>query len=98
MSRVLKFHVDYSEESQHDILIRNPSIQLSLSIQNSLGYNGDTQSRSFGAKLAWVSLQIRNCVVVMTMASMKVSDQSSREKISGFEDAGKVLSTFYISH
>ncbi len=87
----MKFHVDYSEESHHDTLIRNPSIQLCLSIQNSLGYNGEGQPRYFAAKLGWISLQIRNCIVLMTMAaSMKVPDEENpQKKISCLEDAGK---------
>lgn len=90
VSRLMKFHVDYSEESHHDTLIRNPSVQLCLSIQNSLGYKGDKRPREFGAKLAWISLQIRNCVVLMTMAvNMKVPDMEQQKKVSGLEDAGE---------
>src|SRR5690349_2144550 len=68
VSKTLKFNVDYSEESHHDTLIRNPSIQLSLSLQNAMGYSGDGHERTFGSKIAWASLQLRNCVVLMTMA------------------------------
>jgi mediator of RNA polymerase II transcription subunit 16 len=94
VARVLNFHVDYSEEAHHDTLVRNPSIQLCLSVLNSLGYNGDLQPRKFGAKMAWISLQIRNCVVLMTMTtSLKFQDpehpQNPQKKISGIEDAGK---------
>jgi mediator of RNA polymerase II transcription subunit 16, fungi type len=87
----LKFHVDYSEETHHDTLIRNPSIQVCLSTHNSLGYNGDPQPRKFGAKIGWISMQIRNCVVLMTMASsMKMAaPENPQKKISGLEDAGK---------
>lgn len=85
LSRVLKFHVYYSDEAHYDTLIRNPSIQLCLSFENSLGYNGDIKPRSFGAKIAWITLQIRNCVVVMTMAGMKIPNQKNP---TGFEDAG----------
>jgi hypothetical protein len=52
-----------------------------------LGYYGDIKPRTFGAKLAWITLQIRNCVVVMTMASMKVA--GPQKNISGFDDAGR---------
>jgi mediator of RNA polymerase II transcription subunit 16 len=91
VSRIMKFHMDYSEESHHDTLVRNPSIQLSLSIQNAMGYNGDAHPRSFGAKISWISLQVRNCVVLMTMAaSLKVPDpENIPNRISGLEDAGK---------
>jgi mediator of RNA polymerase II transcription subunit 16, fungi type len=98
VARVLNFHVDYSDESHHDTLVRNPSIQLCLSVLNSLGYNGDLQPRRFGAKMAWISLQIRNCVVLMTMTtSVKLPDpehpQNPQKKLSGIEDAGKLRRT-----
>src|SRR6266487_5432165 len=86
VARVLNFHVDYSDESHHDnTLVRNPSIQLCLSVLNSLGYNGDLQPRKFGAKMSWISLQIRNCVVLMTMTtSLKYSDpEHPQRKLSG---------------
>lgn len=87
--RILKFSVDFSEESHHDNLVRNPSIQLCLSIQNSCGYRGEIKDREFASKLAWIGLQTRNCVVLFTMASsMKVPvDASQIKKISGIEDA-----------
>ena len=92
--RALNFSVDYSEESHHDTLIRNPSVQLCLTVQNSLGFNGDTQSRSFGAQIAWISLQARNCIVLMTMASnMKVPDPGPQKRIAILEDPGKFLGT-----
>lgn len=94
--RNLNFSVDYSDELHHDTLIRNPSVQLCLTVQNSLGFNGDTQPRSFGAKIAWISLQARNCIVLMTMASsMKVPDPGPQKKISVLEDPGKFHDTFY---
>jgi mediator of RNA polymerase II transcription subunit 16 len=90
VSRTLKFNVDYSEESHHDTLIRNPSIQLSLSMQNALGYNGDSHNRTFGSKIAWTSLQLRNCVVLMTMAvNIKVPIPDQQRKVSGLEDPGR---------
>jgi mediator of RNA polymerase II transcription subunit 16 len=97
--RSLNFSVDYSDESHHDILIRNPSVQLCLTVQNSLGFNGDTQRRSFGGKIAWISLQARNCIVLMTMASsMKVPDSASQKKIAGLEDPGKFRGGFLSKH
>lgn len=88
--RNMNFSVDYSDEAHHDTLIRNPSVQLSLIVQYSLGFNGDTQPRSFGANIAWISLQARNCVVLMTMASsMKVPDPGPQKRIAILEDPGK---------
>jgi mediator of RNA polymerase II transcription subunit 16 len=88
VSRVLKFGFDYSEETHHDTLIRNPSVQLSLSIQNSMGYRGDANRREFGGQMAWLILQLRNCVLLMTMTfSMKVPLPDLSRKVSGLEDA-----------
>lgn len=99
VSRVMKFYYDYSEESHHDTLIRNPSIQICLSMQNSLGFHGDAQPRSFGAKIAWLTMQVRNCVVLMTMAaSMKMPDPDNpANKVSGLEDAG-MSNYFFFSY
>ncbi|KFY19349.1 hypothetical protein V493_08002, partial [Pseudogymnoascus sp. VKM F-4281 (FW-2241)] len=91
VSKTLKFNVDYSEESHHDSLIRNPSIQISLSIQNALGYNGDAYKRTFESKIAWISLQLRNCVVLITMAMnvrLPIHDQQQQQKkVLGLEDS-----------
>lgn len=90
VSKTLKFNVDYSEEAHHDSLIRNPSIQLSLSIQNALGYNGDAHKRTFESKIGWISLQLRNCVVLITMAmNIRVPTQDQSKKVLGLEDSGK---------
>lgn len=88
--------MDFSEESHHDNLVRNPSVQLCLSIQNSFGFNGDSKTRDFAAKCGWIGLQTRNCVVLMTMAtSMKVpTDATQTKKISGLEDAGTWFSHY----
>ncbi len=97
--RNLSFSVDYSDESHHDTLIRNPSVQLCLTVQNSLGFYGDIKPRSFGAKIAWISLQARNCIVLMTMASsMKVPDPGPQKRIAVLEDPGKIHSTFLLFH
>lgn len=96
----MNFSFDYSDESSHDTLMRNPAPQACLSVLNSLGYSGDTQPRRISAKLAWISLQVRNCVGFLTMAnSVKLPDVRHPErKISGFEDAGKSLVFDSLSH
>lgn len=80
--------VDYSEESHHDSLIRNTLIQTVLGISHSLGYSGDAYQRSFASMIAWMTLQLRNCVVLTTMAvNIKVPRQnSSDQKMTGYED------------
>ncbi|KFY20265.1 hypothetical protein V491_03862 [Pseudogymnoascus sp. VKM F-3775] len=92
VSKTLKFNVDYSEESHHDSLIRNPSIQLSLSIQNALGYNGDAHKRTFESKIAWIGLQLRNCVVLITMAmNIRVPIPDQQKRVLGLEDSDCLL-------
>jgi mediator of RNA polymerase II transcription subunit 16 len=82
-------HVDYSEEAHYDVLIRNTTIQLCLSIQNSLGYNGDFNPRDFSGKFAWLVLQLRNIVVLVTMAAnMKVPGPTPDKTSSPLEDPG----------
>lgn len=81
-------NVDYSEESHFDLLIRNTTIQLCLSIQQSLGFRGDFNPRTFSGKFSWIVLQLRNIVVVVTMAAnMKVKGPNN-EPSSPLEDPG----------
>ncbi len=47
IARILKVHMDYSEEIHHDVLVRNTTIQLCLCIQNSLGFKGEFIPRTF---------------------------------------------------
>ncbi|KAN0117358.1 mediator of RNA polymerase-like protein II transcription subunit 16 [Hyaloscypha variabilis] len=88
LSRILKVHMDYSEESHHDVLVRNTTIQLCLCIQNSLGFKGEFNSRTFSGKFAWLVLQLRNIVVLVTMAANLNVPQSGPEsdKKSPLED------------
>ncbi|RFU33515.1 hypothetical protein B7463_g2798, partial [Scytalidium lignicola] len=86
LSRVFKITVDYSEEQHYDLLIRNTTIQLCLSIQNSLGFQGENSSRSFGGKFAWIVLQLRNIVVLVTMAANMKVPNLANDKTSPLED------------
>ncbi|KAK3372390.1 mediator complex, subunit Med16 [Podospora didyma] len=67
--KLLKFSVDYSEESHHDQLVRNHHLQLCLSILNHLGFRGEFEPRSFGGKFAMLALNVRNIVILITIAS-----------------------------
>jgi mediator of RNA polymerase II transcription subunit 16 len=69
MVNMFKIPVDYSEEAHHDQLVRNSLLQLCLSILNHLGFRGDFQPRSFGGKFAMLTLNVRNIVVLITIAS-----------------------------
>lgn len=90
LSRILKVHMDYSEESHHDVLVRNTTIQLCLCIQNSLGFKGEFNPRTFSGKFAWLVLQLRNIVVLVTMAANLTVPQSGpdSDKKSPLEDPG----------
>jgi len=91
LSKILKVHVDYSEEAHYDVLIRNTTIQLCMSIQQSLGFRGEFHPRTFSGKFAWIGLQLRNIVVVVTMAAnMKVKDQNGGDS-SPLEDPGMLV-------
>lgn len=88
LSRILKVHWDYSEETHHDVLVRNTTIQLHLCIQNSLGFKGEYNARTFSGKFAWLVLQLRNIVVLVTMAANLNVPGPHNEKQSPLEDPG----------
>lgn len=77
---MLKIAVDYSEEAHHDQLVRNHNLQLCLSILNHLGFHGEFQPRSFGGKFAMLTLNVRNIVILITIANnmpLKVKEKLS---------------------
>lgn len=82
--RILKIQVDYSEEMHHDTLMRNSPLQSCLSIMNSLGFRGVAQKRSFQSKFAWVNLNVRNVVVLITLASN--TPVTVRDKMSPLDE------------
>ena len=90
LSRILNLKSDYSEETHHDVLVRNTTIQLCLCIQNSLGFKGEFNSRTFSGKFAWLVLQLRNIVVLVTMAANLNVTQGgpNTEKTTPLEDPG----------
>ncbi|KAL8295215.1 hypothetical protein RB600_000950 [Gaeumannomyces tritici] len=69
VARVLKIHIDYSEEAHHDQLVRNHHLQLCLSILHHMGLYGEFRPRSFGGKFGAVALGIRSIVILITIAS-----------------------------
>lgn len=82
--RMLKIPVDYSEDTHHDSLVRNSSLQMCLSILNHLGYKGMFQPRSFGSKFAMLALNARNVVILITIASN--TPVNIREKLSPLDE------------
>ncbi|KAH6608645.1 hypothetical protein Trco_001991 [Trichoderma cornu-damae] len=82
--KILKIQVDYSEELHHELLMRNSPLQFCLSIMNSLGFKGEMQPRSFQSKFAMVDLNVRNVVILISLASnMPVT---MREKMSPLDE------------
>ncbi|KAM0225824.1 hypothetical protein ACHAQD_000783 [Fusarium lateritium] len=82
--RILKIHIDYSEETHHDSLVRNGSLQYCFSIMNALGFRGDFNPRSFLGKFSMLFLNVRNVVVLVTIASN--TPVTVREKLSPLDE------------
>ncbi|KAF4503427.1 mediator of rna polymerase ii transcription subunit 16 [Fusarium agapanthi] len=82
--RILKIQIDYSEEIHHDSLVRNGSLQYCLSIMNALGFRGNFHPRSFQGKFSMLFLNVRNVVVLITIASN--TPVTVREKLSPLDD------------
>lgn len=88
IARIFKVQPDYSEEAHHDMLVRNTTIQLCLCIQQSLGFKGDFNPRTFSGKFSWLVLQLRNIVVCVTMAANLnlPAAPNTPDKLSPLED------------
>ncbi|KAK0656360.1 RNA polymerase II mediator complex subunit Sin4 [Cercophora newfieldiana] len=82
---MIKVAVDYSEDSHHDQLVRNHHLQFCLSILNHLGFHGEFQPRSFGGKFAMLALNVRNIVILITIANN--TPVNLKEKLSPLDDA-----------
>ncbi|KAF5021842.1 hypothetical protein F66182_6135 [Fusarium sp. NRRL 66182] len=82
--RILKIQIDYSEDTHHDALVRNGSLQYCLSIMNALGFRGDFSPRSFQGKFSMLFLNVRNIVVLVTIASN--TPVTVREKLSPLDE------------
>lgn len=90
ISKNLKFHFDYSEEVHHESLINNNGIQLSLGLMLALGYNGEASQRGFSGTIAWMTLQLRYSVMMLSMLthSVRVPVPGPIQKANVIEDAG----------
>ncbi|KAL7945985.1 mediator complex, subunit Med16 [Trichoderma barbatum] len=82
--KVKKIQVDYSEEMHHDLLMRNLPLQSCLSIMNSLGFKGEAYPRTFQGKFAMIDLNVRNIVVLSTLALN--TPVTVREKMSPLDE------------
>jgi mediator of RNA polymerase II transcription subunit 16 len=88
MVRMLKVSVDYSEEAHHDQLVRNNNLQLCLSILNHLGFRGEFKPRPFSGKFAMLALNVRNIVILITIASN--TPMNLKEKLIPLDEPGKM--------
>ncbi|CAK7273961.1 Mediator of RNA polymerase II transcription subunit 16 [Sporothrix epigloea] len=87
MIRIQKINVDYSEESHHDQLVRNNTLHTCLSILNHLGFYGEFKPRSFYGKFSMLALNIRNIVILITIASNTPSNL--KDKINPLDEPGR---------
>ncbi|CAJ2513288.1 Uu.00g014070.m01.CDS01 [Anthostomella pinea] len=69
MVQINRSTIDYSEESPHDHLIRNNTLQLCFSILNHLGWEGEFKPRHYRSKFAVLALNMRNIVILVSLAS-----------------------------
>ncbi|KAI1817793.1 RNA polymerase II mediator complex subunit Sin4 [Poronia punctata] len=67
--QITRMSTDYSEDIPHDYLIRNQNLQICFSIFNHLGWNGEFQPRHFRSKMASLVLNVRNTVIIVSLAS-----------------------------
>ncbi|KAJ9134015.1 Mediator of RNA polymerase II transcription subunit 16 [Pleurostoma richardsiae] len=84
MVRSLRMSVDYSEEAHHDGLVRNVQMQMCFSVMNHLGFKGEFHPRSFGSKFARLALDVRNIVILITIASN--TPLNLKEKLSPLDE------------
>lgn len=87
--RIQKVQVDYSEEMHHDSLMRNAPLQSCLSIMDSLGFYGELVPRSFCSKFALGELNVRNVVILITLASN--TPVPVRDKMSPLDEHGETI-------
>jgi mediator of RNA polymerase II transcription subunit 16 len=90
--RILKIQVDFTEDTSHEMM-RNGNLQACLSIMHSLGFKGESQPRSFQSKFAMLCLNVRNVVMLISIAS---NTSIVREKVSPLDEPGKFTAEQHI--
>lgn len=85
---MLGVNVDYSEESHHDQLVRNMQLQFVMSVVNHFGFRGDFKPRSFNGKFTMLGLNVRNIIILITLASNSPLSPM-KEKISPLDEPGE---------
>ncbi|KAK1837279.1 mediator of RNA polymerase II transcription subunit 16 [Podospora conica] len=84
VSNMVKVLVDYSEETYHDQLVRNHPLAFCLSIMNHLGFHGESKPRAFYGKFAMLTLNLRNVVLLITIANN--APGTLKEKLNPLDD------------
>lgn len=84
VSNMVKALVDYSEETYHDQLVRNHPLAFCLSIMNHLGFHAEAKPRDFCGKFAMLTLNLRNVVLLITIANN--APGSLKEKLNPLDD------------
>ncbi|KAH9903964.1 RNA polymerase II mediator complex subunit Sin4 [Xylariomycetidae sp. FL2044] len=69
LMRLMRIHVDYSEDAPHDHLIRNQMLQQCFSIMGHLGWNGEFQPSHIRSKVSMIAVSLRNMVILVTLAN-----------------------------
>ena len=87
---MLNINVDYSEEAHHDQLVRNVQLQFVMSLLNHFGFRGEFKPRSFSSKFAMLGLNLRNIVILITVASNSPMNMT-KEKWTPLDEAGEPL-------
>lgn len=90
LHRVLKFNVDYSEEVNPDLLVRNVQLQFCLSLMNHLDFRGEFQPKLFNGKFAVLFLNVRNIFILIVMTS----NVPQKQQVLPFDEPGKLLQSF----
>lgn len=85
---LLNINVDYSEDAHHDQLVRNTQLQFVMSLLSHCGFKGEFKSRSFNGRFAMLGLNVRNIVILITLASNSPM-HPIKEKITPLDEPGQ---------
>jgi mediator of RNA polymerase II transcription subunit 16 len=70
LAQLVKVQMDWSSEAaDKDSLIRNEKLHVCFTILYHLGFHGEYCPRSFSSKFAMLALNIRNCDILISVAS-----------------------------
>lgn len=84
--KILKVQVDYTEDQPNDNIMRNHTLHTCMSMLQSLGFRGRLKRLSFCGKMAFINLNIRNSILLTTMAMN--SPPPLRERMNPLDEHG----------